>query len=37
MIQNGIRQARRGWVTRDDVLNTQSIGQLRGLLRRTMR
>ena len=37
MIQNGIRQARRGWITRDDVLNTQSIGELRGLLRRTMR
>jgi len=37
MIQNGIRQARRGWITPDDVLNTQAIAQLRGLLRRTMR
>jgi len=37
MIQNGIRQARRGWITPDDVLNTRSIGELRALLRRTIR
>ncbi|HVN46897.1 MAG TPA: DNA polymerase/3'-5' exonuclease PolX [Steroidobacteraceae bacterium] len=37
MIQNGVRQARRAWITRDDVLNTQSIRRLRGLLGRTLR
>jgi len=37
VIQNGVRQARRAWVTRGDVLNTRAVGDLRGLLRRTMR
>ncbi len=32
----GIGQARRGWLTADDVLNTRSLPQLRRLLRRTM-
>ncbi len=32
----GIGQARRGWLTADDVLNTRSLSQLRPLLRRTM-
>jgi len=29
--------AGRGWITPDDVLSTRSIGELRSLLRRTMR
>jgi len=32
----GIGQARRGWLTADDVLNTRSLSRLRPLLRRTM-
>ncbi len=36
-IHNGVRQARRGWITRDDVLNARPIAELRGLLRRTLR
>jgi len=30
----GVDQARRGWLTADDVLNTRSIKQLRRLIRR---
>jgi DNA polymerase (family 10) len=30
----GVLQARRGWMSRDDVLNTRSLGELRTLLRR---
>ncbi|KWF31959.1 phosphoesterase [Burkholderia diffusa] len=33
----GIGQARRGWLTRQDVLNTRTLAQLRPLLARTMR
>ncbi len=36
-LENGVRQARRAWITRNDVLNTRSLGELRTLLRRTMR
>lgn len=32
----GIGQARRGWLTRHDVLNTRTLAQLRPLLARTM-
>jgi DNA polymerase (family 10) len=32
----GIGQARRGWLEKDDVLNTRSLTQLRKLLKRTM-
>jgi DNA polymerase (family X) len=35
-LENGIRQARRGWVTRNDVLNARPLGELRSLLRYTM-
>jgi DNA polymerase (family 10) len=31
----GVGQARRGWLARDDVLNTRSLEDLRGLLRRS--
>lgn len=30
----GIDQARRGWLTRDDVINTRSLPELRKLLKR---
>jgi DNA polymerase (family 10) len=30
----GIDQARRGWLTARDVVNTRSLRELRGLLRR---
>jgi DNA polymerase (family 10) len=33
----GICQARRGWLEKDDVLNTRSLETLRPLLVRTMR
>jgi DNA polymerase (family 10) len=36
-LDNGIRQARRGWVTRHDVLNTRPLNEVRSLLRKTMR
>jgi DNA polymerase (family X) len=36
-LQLGIGQARRGWLERDDVLNTRSLEALRPLLARTMR
>ena len=32
----GIGQARRGWLTADDVLNTRTLAKLRPLLKRTM-
>jgi len=32
----GVGQARRGWLGKDDVLNTRSLAQLRKLLRQTM-
>ncbi len=32
----GIDQARRGWLEKDDVLNTRSLGELRRLLQQTM-
>lgn len=35
-LENGIRQARRGWLTMNDVLNARSLGELRSLLRYTM-
>ena len=35
-LQLGIGQARRGWLERDDVLNTRSLADLRPLLARTM-
>jgi DNA polymerase (family 10) len=35
-LDHGIRQARRGWVTKQDVLNTRPLGELRVLLRKTM-
>ncbi len=35
-LQNGVRQARRAWITRDDVLNTRPLAELRTLLRRTI-
>jgi DNA polymerase (family 10) len=33
----GIGQARRGWLQKDDVLNTRSLAQLRKLLKQTMK
>jgi DNA polymerase (family 10) len=35
-LENGVRQARRAWITRDDVLNTRPLTELRTLLRRTI-
>ncbi len=35
-LQYGIAQARRGWLGKDDVLNTRSLAALRKLLRQTM-
>ena len=35
-LQNGVRQARRAWITRDDVLNTRPLAELRTLLRLTI-
>ena len=32
----GVGQARRGWITRSDVLNTRSLGDLMPLLRRPL-
>jgi DNA polymerase (family 10) len=34
-LQNGVRQARRGWLTRADVLNARPLAQVRELLART--
>jgi DNA polymerase (family 10) len=36
-LEDGVRQARRGWVSAADVLNTRTLKELRPLLRRTMR
>ncbi len=36
-LDNGVRQARRAWVTRNDVLNARPLGELRTLLKRTLR
>jgi DNA polymerase (family 10) len=33
-LEGGVRQARRGWARREDVLNTRSLGELRELLRK---
>ncbi|HMK87934.1 MAG TPA: PHP domain-containing protein, partial [Steroidobacteraceae bacterium] len=33
-LENGVRQARRAWLTRDDVLNTRPLEALRAALRR---
>lgn len=35
-LRHGVGQARRGWLGRDDVLNTRPLGALRKLLARTM-
>lgn len=32
-LDGGVRQARRGWARREDVLNTRPVGELRSLLR----
>ena len=34
LIRNGIIAARRGWLTRDDIINTRPLSELRRLLRR---
>jgi len=34
-LEGGVRQARRGWARKEDVLNTRPIGELRKLLRKT--
>jgi histidinol phosphatase-like PHP family hydrolase len=36
VLENGVRQARRAWVTRKDVLNTRPLRELRALLRRAV-
>ena len=36
-LENGVRQGRRAWLTRTDVLNSRPLRDLRPLLRRTMR
>ena len=36
LLQGGINQARRGWLEKDDVLNTRSLRELRKLLKVTM-
>jgi DNA polymerase (family 10) len=33
-VQWGIRMARRGWATREDILNTRTLAELKPLLRR---
>jgi DNA polymerase (family 10) len=35
-VENGMRQARRGWVTKQQVINTRPLSELRALLRKTM-
>ena len=35
-LRYGVGQARRGWLEKDDVLNTRPLAALRPLLRRTM-
>jgi DNA polymerase (family 10) len=34
LMENGIAAARRGWLTRNDVVNTRSLSELLRLLRR---
>jgi DNA polymerase (family X) len=34
-LAGGVRQARRGWARKEDVLNACALGELRGLLKRT--
>ncbi|MGE5147947.1 MAG: DNA polymerase/3'-5' exonuclease PolX [Candidatus Eiseniibacteriota bacterium] len=36
LLDDGIGQARRGWLEKDDVLNTRPLGVMRKLLKRTM-
>ena len=36
LLEGGINQARRGWLEKQDVLNTRSLAQLRKLLKTTM-
>ncbi len=36
-LEDGVRQARRGWVRKQDVLNARPLHRLRALLRNTMR
>jgi len=36
LLEGGITEARRGWLERQDILNTRRLRQLRPLLRRTM-
>ena len=36
LLEGGIYQARRGWLEKDDVLNTRSLRELRKLLKLTM-
>ncbi len=35
-LRYGIGQARRGWLEKDDVVNTRSLGEVRKLLYQTM-
>ncbi len=35
-LEHGVVQARRGWLTREDVLNTRAVNTVKRLLRRTM-
>jgi DNA polymerase (family X) len=37
LLTHGVRQARRAWLTREDVLNARPLAQLRALLRGAMR
>ena len=36
-LENAVRQGRRAWLTKTDVLNARPLAELRSLLRRTMR
>jgi DNA polymerase (family 10) len=36
LLAYGIGQARRGWLEKEDVLNTRPLAELRKLLKRTM-
>jgi DNA polymerase (family 10) len=35
-LKHGIAQARRGWLEKDDVLNTRTLKQLLPLIKKTM-
>lgn len=37
LLENGVRQGRRAWLTRADVLNARPLAEVRTLLRRTMK